>query len=178
MAFDEIIRSGAGNLKMDDVGGDFSAATDLGKTSEEGIKITYNGDVKKVKSAQSTMLSLIRIIAEEGQLECAIEAHKMEALALALGYDSSDITDTAGTPSSKSIQVGGVREIPAKAFQIKIPQPTDPTLFDYITIPKAQAIPKFEQAYTYNDVRYIPITLVMLENSSGYLFEIKSEYTA
>ncbi len=176
MAFDEIIRSGAGNLLMDAVGGDFSSPTDLGKTHEDGIKITYNGEVKKVKSAQSTMVSLLRIIAEEGQLECAIEAHKMEALAIATGLDTSDITDTTGTPNDKKIQIGGAREIPAKAFRIKIPQPSDPTLYDYVTIPKGQVIPKFEQAFTYNDVRYIPLTIEMLENSSGYLFEIKSEY--
>lgn len=181
MAFDEGLRIGAGNVEMDAYGGDFAAATDLGKTSEDGIELGYTADKKKVRSAQDITVEEVFLISEEATFKFALKEHKVEHIALSLGHDTTDVVDDAvSSPKTKTIEFGSRRTLPIKAFRLKIPQPATPTLFDIITIYRGQLTAAFSQVYTYQNERYIPIEIECLGDSanSGKLGKFVSEYEA
>ena len=179
MPFDASLRIGAGNVEMDVYGGDFTAATDLGKTHEDGINIQYSAEVKKVKSAQDITVEEVFLIAEEMTLEFALKEHKLEHLALSFGHDTTDVVDDAvSTPKTKSLEFGSRRTLPIKAFRIKIPQPQDSSLYDIIIIYRGLVTPNYNQAFTYQNERYIPIKIECLgdPNNNGKLGKFISEY--
>ncbi|MCB0261362.1 MAG: hypothetical protein KDE62_16785, partial [Calditrichaeota bacterium] len=135
MAFDSSLRIGAGNVKTDAVGGDFSSPTDLGKCSEEGIILRYSADIRKVRSAQDITVEEVFLIAEELQLEFMLKEHLVENIALSFGHATTDVVDDAvSTPKKKTLTFGSRRTLPKLAFQIATPQPADDTLDDIITI--------------------------------------------
>lgn len=181
MAMDEGLRIGAGNVKYDAYGGDFTSPTDMGKTSEEGITIEYTSDKKKVKSAQDITVEEVFLISEEMNLKFGLKEHTVENIALSFAHDTSDVVDDAvSDPKTKTITFGSRRTLPIKAFQLKIPQPADPTLFDIITIYRGQINAAFSQAYTYQNERYIPIEVEALgdPSNSGALGTFVSEYAS
>jgi len=179
MAFDKSLRIGAANVMMDAYGGNFASPTDLGDTSEEGITIEYSAEKKKTRSAQNITVKEIFLTSEEMTLKMALREHLVENIALGLGHDTSDVVDDAvSTPNNKSVEFGGRRTLPIKAFQMKVPQPTTPTLFDIITIYRGQLSAKFGQTYTYQGERYIELEIECLGDSanSGKLGKFVSEY--
>ena len=179
MPLDTSLRIGAGNVEMDDYGGSFTTPTDLGKTHEDGIQIQYSAEVKKVKSAQDITVEEVFLIAEEMTLEFALKEHKLEHLALSFGHDTTAVVDdTTSTPKTKSLEFGARRTLPIKAFRLKIPQPQDPNLYDTIIIYRGLVTPNFNQAFTYQNERYIPIKIECLgdPNNNGKLGKFISEY--
>ncbi len=179
MPLDESLRIGAGNVEYDNYGGDFSSAVDSGKTSEEGIEFAYKADKKKVKSAQNITVEEVFLIAEEATLKFGLKKHVMENLALSFAHESSEIVDDAvSSPKTKTLEFGGRRTLPIKAWRIKIPQPADPTLYDHIIIYRGQLSANFSQTYTYQNERYIPVEVECLgdDNNSGKLGKVVSEY--
>lgn len=176
---DEGLRIGAGNVMMDAYGGDFTSPTDLGQTHEDGIELAYTADKKKVKSAQNITIKEVFLTGEEATLKFALKEHKLANIALSLGHDTTDVVvDAVSTPATETLEFGGRRTLPIKAFQMSIPQPADPTLFDIITIYRGQINASFSQAFTYQNERYIPIEIECLgdDNNSGKLGTFVSEY--
>jgi len=180
MALSETLRVGAGTVEVDDYGGDFTSAFDMGNTSEEGIKINYTVDVKKVASAQSITIDEVFMIAEELELEFALKAHKMENLAYSFGHPTTDISDqSTTTPYYYELEFGARRVFTPMAIQISTLQPESTTLYDHFVLYRAVFVAAFNQAFTIKNERYIPCKVQALGDSdnSGKLGYFRSEYT-
>lgn len=175
------VRIGAANIKVDAVGGAFSSPTDLGKTSADGITITYENSQAEISSAQETTLEDIFDIGPERlTMEAALKAHTMINMALSFGQAQDDVTDNSSdTPKNHSIFVGGWKATQYYAVQLKVPQAETPTLYDIYTLYKVKFVAAYNQAFTIRSERYIPVKLICVADAdhSGRYGEIELEYT-
>lgn len=180
MAFSEVLRIGAGNVKVDAYGGAFSGSEfDTGKTDEGGISFEYSSELKKVASAQDITIDELFMTAEELMLKFALKSHKMENLAYSWGHPVSDVVDDAvSTPKKKTLTFGARRTFTPVALQLKILQPDSATLYDIITIFRGVFVGAFNQVFTIKNERYIHCEVHCLGDAtnSGKMGKIVSEY--
>ncbi len=167
------IRIRAANVELDAVGGNFSSPTDLGKTSEDGIEISYETTEKEIGNAQEpTIDEIFDIGPQRLTIKCALQEMKATHLALAFGQDTTDVTDnTTATPPNLQVDIGGYRAPVYKALRLKVPQVTTATLYDIFTFYKVKVRAAYQQTFTYKNERYIPVEFQCVQdpaNSNKY----------
>jgi len=176
--YSQMIRIGAGNPIVEEVGGDFlSPLLDLGETHPEGITVTLGGNDKKIGSAQSTLHSdILPAAAREVTVKFRVKAQSVEALALAMGQGLDVVADDeAASPVQRYLEVADYAPPVYYALRIKCPQTDDPDLYDIWTFYKGRFITSFEQALTYDNERYIPLEFCGVRNDDGKAFRIGVE---
>ena len=170
MALDERLRIGAGTVEVDEYGGDFSSVLiDLGKTSTDGIIVRLETPEIEVGSAQEiTIQDIFDIGPQKMEMEFAVQAHKLETIALSFGLQISDVVDdTVPTPKTQSVEFGGFQDSVYYAIRFKTPQPQDNTLDDIITLYRAKLSAVYSQTFSRQDVRYIPIMVKATSDPSN-----------
>jgi hypothetical protein len=175
----KVLRIGAGTVEVDAYGGSFASATDLKKTSEDGITIEYSVDKKMVPSAQDITIEEIFMISESLTMKFALKEHTLENLAYSFGHPTSDVVDDAvSSPKNRSLIFGGRRTFTPVAIRIKTLIPDSTTLYDHLILFRAIFVPAFSQVMTIKNERYVPCELNALGDSSnsGKLGKVISEY--
>jgi len=176
--YSKTIRLGAGNPILEEVGGDFATPLlDMGETHPEGISIRFTGNSKKVGSAQSTLVSEILPAAmREVEVTFRCKQQYAEILALSMGAGIDIVADdTSGSPDLRVLEITDYEPQKYYALRVKSPQTDDPDLYDIWTFWKGGFVPSFEQALTYENERYIPLTFWGVRNDSGKLYHVGIE---
>lgn len=179
---DERIRIGVTSLEIDAYGGTFSAATDLGDFSEEGVTVTFTSAQKKVASGNRlTLKEIFEIGPQELAIEANLQESKVDHLALSFGQPTSEVTDNTGdTPKNESIIIGGYNDPnDYVALRLKAAQIVASTLYDILLCYRVKIIPKYTQAFTVKNERIIPVRFECTEdpNNSYAYAEFQQEYT-
>lgn len=146
-------------IELDAVGGDFSAATELGVPSEEGIVFEVTGEYAKLKDGARMGMREIMQFSQEIAVEAQLLEHKAAHLALAVGQPMSDVTDNSGgSPKDENFafKVAFQGQI-YYALRLKVPQPNDVTLFDHFTLYRVAPIVALNQTIMIGGHRYISV---------------------
>lgn len=124
---------GSSNIFVDAEGEttlDENTATDLGKTTEDGVSITREAEYKDIKADQTKGLIGKEFISETVKISCTLKNATLENLAYAYGVDPSEIASETLTINAnrntlyRSIFIKGLNAIDVttgKYRQINIP---------------------------------------------------------
>ncbi|MFQ5629365.1 MAG: hypothetical protein ACE5I1_11440 [bacterium] len=156
-------------VELDAVGGDFSAATQLGVPAEEGGTIEVTGDYAKLKDGARMGIRDIIQHSKEIAVECALLDHKAKHLALSFGQPMTDVVDDAvGPPKDESFAIKTAFQGQIYfALRLKIPQPQASTLFDIFTLYRVAPIVAFNQSIQIGAHRFINVRFEATQDSTN-----------
>jgi len=176
---DSSLRQGGADLFVFAYGNNFAASVhSILDLSEEGVRFNLETYENLVRSGRSTGLIDTVDGVEALVLELDVPTHTMENIALSLGQTLADVADNiAATPPNIEVKVGSSFQRTFYEVQIKAPQVQNATLFDVLELYKVRFKPAYNQAFTVQKERFIPLKIMAVKdpNNSNDIFRFYSE---